>query len=91
MARGRKLKNTRLELALTIAVVALGTSYFVWRAWTADGDERLTYMAFVIVGSVLGHRAITDILAKRRQAENEPEDGGEGEPGDDPESSDNKK
>jgi hypothetical protein len=77
--------NYRVELGLTILVTVIGAGYFAWRAMEAEGNGRLLYGAFIIVGVIMARRAITDILAKQRRAERdgegsdaptEPRDGG---------------
>jgi len=60
--------SPRTELALTVAVCAGGAGYFAWRALTAEGDTRLTYIAFIIFGAVFAHRAIRDVLRRERAA-----------------------
>lgn len=68
--------KTKTELRLTVVVVAVGAIYFLWKAITTEGSGQLTYIAFIIVGGIFGHRAITDVLAKQR-AENRKETEGD--------------
>lgn len=56
--------SPRLELALTVAVCAIGIAYFGWRVLTADSHDRLVYTALLMVGVILAHRAIRDVRAK---------------------------
>ena len=73
--------SPRTELVLTIAVCAAGLIYFGWKAVVAEGNEGLTYIAFVIVGGVLAHRAIKDVVTKIKQAEESNRDSSAGAAG----------
>ena len=67
--------SPKLELGLTVTVCAAGLVYFCWRAFTApdDGDQ-LLYIAFVIVGAIIAHRAIRDVVRKMKAADAAPEE-----------------
>jgi hypothetical protein len=67
-----KLMSPKLELGLTVGVCVAGILYFCWRAFTAgdDGDQ-LLYIAFVIVGAIISHRAIRDVLRKLKATESQ--------------------
>jgi len=58
----------RLELVLTWVVLATGGTYFAWRAYRAEGHDQLLYLGVLLVGFIVGQRAIKDVLAKLRSA-----------------------
>lgn len=59
--------SPKFELVLTITVCTLGLAYFGWRVFTAPDDEdQLLYIGFVIVGAIIAHRAIRDVLRKKK-------------------------
>lgn len=56
--------NPKVELVLTCIVCAAGLAYFGWRAFHAEGNGQLIYIAFIIVTLIYTHRSITDVRKK---------------------------